>query len=325
VKVTCDVTGYPNKPSADAFHELDLFEVDYALTKECDPKDIPVPDPITWTICVENTGDKAIDCTINDPVAGIVDGKVTVPPAGKDCSTTATRLTTSADVPSITNKATAACTVPGYTNQLPDKDATDTCKVGEILELCRTPGFWKTHAGEEKGGKAHNLAQIVIDSTTNDTLGTICGVEINNTSVNGYSGAGSYPGNGDESAVEGMCVHIKTKIVRQLQRQLIAASLNCVVSGGSADCTGVSVGTDWKAANADCATVANGGTVAGGLSPWIEIIDDFNNGEPPFKCTENIEDSPVFDGLNRVPGPAGSSNACNAATYNDFYLVPLTP
>ena len=322
VDITCDVLDFDNNPTDFDTHDVVLFEVGAELTKACTPKPtIMVPDPISWEICVENTGDKAIDCTINDPMAGIVDGLVSVPALGTDCSTTASRPTTSADVPSVTNTATAVCTVPGYDNELPPYTATDTCVVDEPGdELCRTPGFWKTHAGVEKDGRSNNLTQAVIDYN-GGTLGEICGVEIMDTSTYNYAETGYDISNGYKSAVEGMCVHPKQQIIRQLQRQLIAASLNCVASGGGADCTGISVEQVWKDANADCA--AN----TGNLSDWVDDLDDFNNGEAPYTCTENIKDSIVFDGWTgpKVPGPAGSSWACGEATSNDFYLVPPPP
>ena len=151
-------------------------------------------------------------------------------------------------------------------------------------------------------------------------LGTICGVPITDTTTYDYVGTGVGDSNGAESAVEGMCVHPKTLSIRQLQRQLIAAAINCVVSGGSPDCTGVSVGDDWKAANDVC-------TNGGDYSYWIDIIDDFNNGlYPGSNCTEDIADSVVFGNVDyKVPGPAGSSNACSEATSNDWYLVPTPP
>ena len=65
-------------------------------------------------------------------------------------------------------------------------------------------------------------------------------------------------------------------------RQLTAAALNCVMSGGGADCTGISaVYQDFTDANAAC--LAN----VGNLSEWIDKIDDFNNGlttDPNFSC-----------------------------------------
>jgi len=194
--------------------------------------------------------------------------------------------------------------------------ATDTCEVNQdVNELCRTPGFWKTHGGEEKAGRSTNLVRKVMDANGGN-LGTICGDFIDNTSVNGYEDSPAIEsGNGDGSALEGMCVHPKQESVRQLQRQLIAAALNCVVSGGSADCTSVSIGPEWKAANDVC-------TNGGDYSYHIGIIDDFNNGEGGV-CDDNIKLSPVFEDVDyKVPGPAGSSNGCSAATSNDFYLVP---
>ena len=138
------------------------------------------------------------------------------------------------------------------------------------------------------------------------SLGIICGREITNTLIEDYG-----------SAVEGICVHPKTEIVRQLARQLIAASLNCVMSGGGADCTGISIYDDFTDANAACA--AN----AGDLSSWIGIIDDFNNGVGSDCHERNLTESDVFDDVDyKVPGPAGSSRACNTAVSNEFYLVP---
>ena len=187
-------------------------------------------------------------------------------------------------------------------------------------ELCRTPGFWKAHAGVEKDGRSNNLTQAVIDYN-GGSLGFICGVEITDTWTYNYPAGTGYAGgtNGAESAVEGMCIHVKQLIVRQLQRQLIAAAINCVASGGSADCTGLLVGDNWKAANASC--VAEDGE----MSSWVDEIDDFNNGVGDYTCTPNIQDSIVFDGWTgpKLPGPAGSSWACGEATSNDFYLVPL--
>jgi hypothetical protein len=296
---------------------VDVYTVGAILTKDCAPDtEITVPDPISWEICVENTGTLGIDCTVNDATAGITDALVTVAPGATDCSLTASRATTSADVPMVTNTATAVCTATGWDNAVPTDPATDTCTVREPQDaICRTPGFWGTHAGTEKEGRSTNLTQAVIDYA-GGSLGTICGVEITDTSVKDYAGPGSYPGDGDNSAVEGICVPPKGYQPRQLMRQLIAASLNCVVSGGGTDCTGIGIGDDWKAASADCA--------AGEVGDWIGIIDDFNNGVGAYEgCHDrNLTESDVFDDVPyKVPGPAGSSNACKAATQNGFYLV----
>jgi len=323
VTITCDITDRTNKASGKANWDVTLFKIGATLTKTCDPKSIAVPNDINWEICVENTGDKALDCLIDDDKVPYAGELVQVPVGTTPVCLNASRATTSADVPSITNVASGSCTVAAsegqYDNKVTLPDADATCEVNDVKEYCRTPGFWKTHAGVEKAGRSTNLTQTVID--VYGTLGTICGVDITDTTTYNYVGTGWGTSNGYESAVEGMCVHPKQKIVRQLQRQLIAAAINCVVSGGSADCTGLLVGDNWKAANASC--LAEDGE----MSSWVDEIDDFNNGRAPYTCSENIKESDVFKDLiaagNKVPGPAGSSNACSEATGNDFYLVPL--
>jgi hypothetical protein len=319
--ITCDVAGFDNTASDSDDHSVDLINPSVDLTKECTPDPVAVGGTINWAITVDNTGDIDLDCLVNDPTAGYTNEPVTVAAGGSE-ALAAGATVEAGDGPVISNTASVNCQIAGFDNSVSDSDTAD-CEVTVINELCRTPGFWKTHGGAEKAGRSTNLVWEVIDWTPGDTLGTICGVEIDNTSVNGYEDVPAImTGNGDGSALEGMCVHPKTKIVRQLQRQLIAASLNCVASGGSADCTGISVYQDWMDANAACTTVANGGVAD--LSSFIDTIDAFNNGEAPFTCTENIGDSIVFEGVDyKVPGPAGSSNACSEATYNDFYLVPL--
>ena len=96
-----------------------------------------------------------------------------------------------------------------------------------------------------------------------------------------------------------------------MARHLTAAALNCIVSGGGADCTGISIGPDWAAANDVC---INGGD----YSYWGDIIDEWNNGE---ECHEReLTESDVFAGMPKIPGPAGSSKACNDATTNDVTI-----
>ena len=320
--VTCTFAEYDNEPSDFDTHSVPLFTVTANMTKECRPDPVAVGEDITWEITINNTGDKDIDCLVIDDTAGYpAPGELLSVPAGGSDSLTPSRTVVEGDGPTISNTATASCTVAAsegeYDNSIDLGPETADCEIPpDVDEICRTPGFWGTHAGEEKEGRSTNLTQEVIDFN-GGSLGTICGEEITNTSVNDYTGAGSYPGNGDGSAVEGICVHPKGAQVRQLMRQLIAASLNCVVSGGGADCTGVSIYDDFTDANAACA--AN----AGDLSQWIGIIDDFNNGVGSTCHDRNLTESDVFDGVSyKVPGPAGSSRACSAATKNDFYHVP---
>jgi hypothetical protein len=193
----------------------------------------------------------------------------------------------------------------------------------EVTPVCRTPGFWGTHAGREKS-RSFNLAQEVIDYS-DDTYGTgdgtfglgdICGVRITSTDV--YQLPGSGPDYA-KSSTEAICVHPKTKIVRQLMRQMTAAAINCVMSGTSSNCAGLTIGTKWAEADAACA--AN----SGDLSGYIEDFDAFNNGYyPGSECVEDLNESPLWPEVydHKVPGPAGSSDACNFAIQNDWYLVP---
>ena len=113
-------------------------------------------------------------------------------------------------------------------------------------------------------------------------------------------------------------------IVRQLMRQMTAAALNCVMSGTTPDCSGLTIGDKWAAANAAC--VANDDQAA--MSGFIEDFDAFNNGYYlGSECVEDIRQSPVWDDgsgglVHKLPGAAGSSRGCNTAIQNKWFLVP---
>jgi hypothetical protein len=225
-------------------------------------------------------------------------------------------------------------------------DATCNCPC-EGEEICRTPGFWGTHAGTEKN-RSQNITQAVINKVGSLT---VCGETIDDTSVGSC-----------DSAVEAICVSVKGEGQRQLVRQLTAAALNCVMSSGNADCSGVSIDQIF----ADCNNVCQGGTVEGwDISKCIGAIDCFNNGgnynngfcqtgtcsDNGAPCSEdNLENCGVSNGflafLNGVscvplegncherelcnediglcfepPGPAGSSRACTEARGNSLYVA----
>src|SRR5206468_1532862 len=94
-------------------------------------------------------------------------------------------------------------------------------------EICRTPGFFGTHGGKEKP-RSQNITQALINAAGGCL--NICGEIITNTTLNSA-----------DSAVEALCVSVRGDPFLQLVRQLTAASLNCVLSNGNSDCTGVSV------------------------------------------------------------------------------------
>src|ERR1051326_9219444 len=121
---------------------------------------------------------------------------------------------TSADVTRFATK----CNTPGCDAGVCNQDHIP-CPTG----ICRTPGFWATHAGSEKGPRSQNITLAVIQATPTKSI-TICGECINDTALNDAA-----------SAVEAMCVSPRGDPTLQLARQLTAAALNCVISGGAAD------------------------------------------------------------------------------------------
>jgi hypothetical protein len=163
-------------------------------------------------------------------------------------------------------------------------------------EFCRTAGFWSTHAGsEKKNGKSQNITLAVIDLAdgilnlpAKDLINlygqygklNICGENIVNTQLTDAA-----------SALESMCVSPQGDQRLQLVRQLTAASLNCVLSGGNPDCIGVdgpsniSVEELFAACNTACA--AGGTTVTDDVNTisCIAAVDCWNNGGIFFEAT----------------------------------------
>jgi hypothetical protein len=146
----------------------------------------------------------------------------------------------------------------GNCHSVPANPLPDNC--GE--SICRTPGFWGTHAGTEKAGST-NITQAVI--TAGGGVLSICGQSITNTVLSD-----------DDSAVEAICVNVKDSIVFQLARQLTAAALNCIVSDGVADCSSTPLySTIFATCNAACATA---GTSKATLTNCVNDLDCLNNG-----------------------------------------------
>jgi len=300
--ITCDVVGFDNQATDDDDHEVDLFTVSAEMSKMCEPDPVDIGDDIEWTITIDNTGEKDLECMINDSTAGLVNEPLTVA-AGTSDSLVASRTVVEDDLPTISNTATASCEAVDYDNVIEGLEASADCEVTpNVVEICRTPGFWKNRSWDGEHPRANNLTQIVLDAAGGPI--NICGRLIDNTDLGVF-----------DSALEAMCVHISGDSQRQLARQLMAAALNCVVSGGGADCSGISVADDFAAANAAC--TAN----AGNLSEHIDAIDDFNNSS---HCHEvDLGESEIFEGLDQVPGPVGGSKKCKRATKNEIWVVPV--
>jgi hypothetical protein len=225
-----------------------------------------------------------------------------------------------------------ACTGSGAS--CPSDVPFDGSLPGCTAAVCRTPGFWSTHAGEEKKGV--NITQSVIQLGGGSL--SICGQTIDSTQV------------GDEdSALEAMCTKPQADTRIQLARQLTALALNCVVSGdpaGAANCMGAPFESAFTACNAACTANTDAAQIAG----CIPLVDCLNNGGTLLTdaggflcqtgtCSDNqapcsagdrsrcgaptaacvprpgCHDEPLPSPFE-PPGPAGSSNSCNAARNN---------
>ena len=308
VTLSCSPHGFPNALDDSASETVRLVDPDFTITKICEPDPVPVGGTINWTISLENTGDAALEICVNDPVANIAEGS----PDMNDCrilgpgegdTINASSLVDAADAPSIDNVATATAMLAnsGLPNVI-ERQATASCEVVVNEAICRTPGFWGTHAGTEKN-RSQNITQAVIDAGGGSL--SICGQTIDNT----------LPGN-PNSAVEAMCVKVQGDSRRQLARQLTAAALNCIVSGAGADCVGLP-------AIADTFATCNANCLGGDISGCIEAIDAFNNGLTIPGCHDEPLENDVLNLDFNPPGPAGSSQACRAANNNDIIILPL--
>lgn len=215
------------------------------------------------------------------------------------------------------------------------------CNCDDVLEVCRSAGFWGTHSGTDRwGGK--NITQSVVDAA--DGL-EICGKAVDVTSLSTTA-----------SALEALCVSPRGDQRLQLARQLTAAALNCVVSGGGPLCEGVSIEELFGRCNSLCAS-GNSGEAIGSC---IDALDCFSNGgkqlsngicqigscanDPTAPCASScdcgldnygkaVACNPLADscakrplindelGLNFEPaGPASSAMECGAAHKNSCTL-----
>jgi hypothetical protein len=190
-------------------------------------------------------------------------------------------------------------------------EAEDDCPVSDLI--CRTPGFWGTHGGIEKGSKSKNITQAVIDSIGTDGCIEVCGENINNTKV------GS-----DASALEAMCVSPRGDQRLQLVRQLTAMALNCIVSGIGPDCAGDgALDTLFSECSETVCRDDKEGATYKSVGQCIGTIDCFNNGgivgggackpTPDGEPSCHTEPLPEEFLLNGRPGAAGSSGACKDA------------
>jgi len=258
----------------------------------------------------------------------------------------------------VCNEASDACDRTDISDQQCPDDPNNVCEDNTCVEaqdgcvavpaeplpaecvgaICRTPGFWKVHAwvNPDKRG-SRNIAQEVIDAGGGCL--EICGEVITNTDKNNA-----------DSVIEAMCISVKADSRLQLVRQLTAAALNCIVSGGGSDCVGAPLYADvFSTCNAVCANPASD---KGMLTACIGEIDCLNNGGLPLgngfcqqgtcangspckeSCSDgsacvplpgNCHDQPLVNeelGLDfDPPGPAGSEKRCSAASDNECKVI----
>ena len=179
-------------------------------------------------------------------------------------------------------------------------------------EICRTAGFWGTHAGEERPGST-NITEGVMqawlfsegnaptpDNCTLDTDLTLhCNYEPPGPAgspkacrdakksvttllspdfpedITGLEICGKTIGlNPEGSVVEALCVSPAGDPNAQLARQLTAASLNCIMGSGNPNCEGSSIGQVFATCNSYCGDPSQ----QDNITLCIEKVDCFNNG-----------------------------------------------
>jgi hypothetical protein len=122
-------------------------------------------------------------------------------------------------------------------------DVPTECSFG----VCRSAGFWSTHAGTEKG--AFDIALETLELGGGSLA--ICGEVLSNTSLDSNA-----------SALEGMCDSRGGRFA--LARQLTALALNCIstvdMPGLGSDCS--LAGPDFATSFAECNAVCVSGTGA---------------------------------------------------------------
>jgi hypothetical protein len=207
---------------------------------------------------------------------------------------------------------------------------TPTATVGAV-GICRTKGFWGTHACPQspsgadlcEKSRGENITQRVIDAAGGSIL--VCGRRLTDTHLDHQ-----------HSAQEALCVSVAGTPQLQLASQLTAAALNCVMSGQPSSCAGNLIAAQFSACNAACAAGRTTAIVAGVRIDCIKAIDCANNGgtfDPATRScrvgSESCHDQELCNetvGLCfESPGPAGGPRQCNAARMNDCTIFSGAP
>jgi hypothetical protein len=278
------------------------IEKDVAADTDCDGEpDNPDPDPfspsvtvaqtecVVYRICVTNTGEQDLD-TSGVKVQDMID-EVELGIGIVDFGTIQPDDTVCVEIPGIESNEEQATLCPGDDQEPGTEDDTCVCDIvegentveissavcfdtgddacdiqGSICdssalvectrdEFCRTPGYWGTHEDQT----AYALSLAAPDPVE------VCG--------------GILPD--EDCAIEGICnapgKSSKETGFSQEQlkagRNLVATLLNCLVTNGSQDCDGVSIGEAFGECDAACSA---GDDVK--MATWCPLLDCWNNG-----------------------------------------------
>jgi hypothetical protein len=179
----------------------------------------------------------------------------------------------------------------------------DTCALSGA-GVCRTAGFWGTHAGteKEKGDKKSsiNITQEVIDFHRVGMMAgplQVCGENIISTKVDDAA-----------SALEAVCVSVQGNQRLQLARQLTAAALNCAVSGYQ-NCENY---PRYEGLFAQCNAVCADATQSAAINYCINAVDCLNNGGTFYHA------GTVLSNGKTVP----AAGFCKTGTCTDYPDMP---
>ena len=308
---TCNpITGCVNTPG-----KLNCDDNNVCTTDTCNPT----------TGCVNTPG--ALDCDDHnkcttdtcDPATGCVHT-----PGALDCDDHNKCTTDTCD------PATGCVNTPGALNCDDNDPCTeDSCDPatgcqhvdnGQCNLICRTPGFWGTHADTDPAKACSQDITGAVIALAGGSI-SVCGECISNSNLGETLGP-----NDAASAEEALCVRVQGQSQRQLARQLTAAALNCIISASSsATCAQTSV-IDWATCNAVC----QGTSTAKTVGECIDEIDAFNNGIGTGCHDRDLPLDTIFPAGTRctrngqlVQGPAGSNDECNRA--NDSACTIIQP
>jgi len=279
---------------------------------------------------------------------------------------TPTRTATPTQTPTNTATRTATPTVTRTVTATPTRTPTNTAQPSNTptvtagaVGICRTKGFWGTHACPETAdgasvcekSRSQNITQQVIDAAGGSLL--VCGKTLTDTHLNHQ-----------HSAEEALCVKVEGNQVLQLASQLTAAALNCVISGLPKTCAGSPIVKQFTFCSMACALGKTTTVIDGQSIDCVKAIDCANNGgmfsggrctgagtcsDNGAPCTEDdltacanpdsatcvptagtCHSQPLCSTSNsdlcfEPPGPAGSPKQCQDARSNNCTIFSGAP